>query len=122
MSIDFLDLKVYKCASELAMQISKVADAIPRSAPFEVTDQLIRASQSVMANIAEGYGRKKYKRDFARFLTFAMSSCDEVRSHLVFIRLNGWIDERQYDDLFRQTKNCSVRLANFLKIIRSELS
>jgi four helix bundle protein len=40
-----------------------------------------RASESreyVCSCIAEGYGRRKYKNDFIRFIVYAQASCDET--------------------------------------------
>ena len=57
MGLNFEDLRVYKLSLELATGVSKLVDSMPKSAQFGVGDQMIRASQSIMANIAEGYGR-----------------------------------------------------------------
>jgi four helix bundle protein len=122
MSLSFYDLRVYKIASELAIEISKVVGSIPKSVDFCVGNQMTRASQSVMANIAEGYGRKRYKREFSRFLTFAVASCDELQSHLQFVHLRGWIKNELFIDLSKQSKNLSVRLSNFIQVIQSELT
>lgn len=36
---------------------------------YELGSQLRRSSDSVTTNIIEGYGRKRYKADFIKFLT-----------------------------------------------------
>jgi four helix bundle protein len=41
---------------------------------------------SIVANIAEGYGRKS-KRDFKRYLTIAIGSVNEVKAFLDIIKV-----------------------------------
>lgn len=48
---------------------------------FGLRDQIRRASVSIMANIAEGHGRRSDK-EFANFLNMARGSASEVQSHL----------------------------------------
>ncbi|GJM29650.1 MAG: hypothetical protein DHS20C17_22850 [Cyclobacteriaceae bacterium] len=47
--------------------------------------QIRRSSKSICSNIVEGYGRKKYKAEFAKYLTYANASCDETIAHLQMI-------------------------------------
>ncbi|MCD0476933.1 four helix bundle protein [Chryseobacterium sp. LC2016-29] len=47
----------------------------------ELGSQLRRSSDSVVTNIAKGYGRKIYKGEFIRFLIYSPGSCDEAVSH-----------------------------------------
>ncbi len=47
--------------------------------------QLIRSSISVYANIVEGYGRRRYKKEYIRFLIFVHASCDETIAHLEYL-------------------------------------
>jgi four helix bundle protein len=45
---------------------------------YELGSQLKRSSDSVVSNIVEGYGRRRYKADFIRFLVFSYASCLET--------------------------------------------
>ena len=55
--------------------------------------QLLRAVDSVPANIAEGAG-KPSELDFARFLEIALGSAREVDNHIILATALGCIDER----------------------------
>ena len=47
-----------------------------------------------MSNIVEGYGRKRYKADFIKFLVYSLSSCLETKNHLfkISVLYHGTID------------------------------
>nr|QNO53726.1 hypothetical protein ONPGGGGH_00025 [Methanosarcinales archaeon ANME-1 ERB6] len=53
----YQDLEVWKKAMELVMDIYKATQAFPKEELYGLTNQLRRASVSVPANIAEGWGR-----------------------------------------------------------------
>ena len=78
----YKDLDIYKKAFELAILVHRLSLELPKTEQFEIGSQIRRSSQSIRSNIAEGYGRRKYKAEFIRFLIFSQSSCDETSSHL----------------------------------------
>ena len=48
---------------------------LPKFEIFEEASQIRRASKSIRSNIVEGYGRRRYKGDFIKYLTYAFASC-----------------------------------------------
>ena len=81
-SID--DLDIYKLSYNLAMFIFNQAKVFPREEKYSLTDQLIRSSRSVCANIAEGWGKRIYENEFKRHLVYAMGSLEETKTRLIF--------------------------------------
>lgn len=81
----YKDLDIYKMAYELAIKVHKMSLTLPKYELYEQGSQVRRSSKSVKDTIVEGYGRKRYKDDFLRFLTYAQSSCDEAISQLNMI-------------------------------------
>ena len=81
----YLDLDVYQSAFDLAIKVHRMTIDLPRTEQYELGSQIRRSAQSIRANIAEGYGRRKYKQDFIRFLIFAEASLLETESHLQMI-------------------------------------
>ena len=79
------DLDIYKLAYILAIDIHEMTMKLPQYEMFEQGSQIRRSSKSIKDNIVEGYGRKRYKNEFIKFLTYAQSSCDEVYSQLQMI-------------------------------------
>ncbi len=73
------DLKVFQRAYSLSLEIYKESSRFPKEERFAITDQMRRASSSICANIAEGYGRQMGSdKDFRHFLTMAKGSCHEM--------------------------------------------
>ncbi|MBF6640261.1 four helix bundle protein [Flavobacterium sp. J49] len=78
----YKDLDIYKIALDLFYQVHPATLLLPKYELYELGSQLRRSSDSVVSNIIEGYGRKRYKAEFIRFLVFSHSSCLETKGHL----------------------------------------
>ncbi len=81
----YKDLDVYKIAYKLAIDVHKMTMTLPKYEMYEQGSQVRRSSKSIKDNIAEGFGRRRYKDEFVRFLVFAHASCDEAISQLTMI-------------------------------------
>lgn len=100
MSIEGLSrLKVWVRAKDFALSIYKrVLPSLPSEEKWNLNQQLRRASLSISANIAEGYGRFCYQ-DNVRFCYNARGSLEEVLSHLTFAHEMSFISEELYKEL-----------------------
>lgn len=67
-----------------------------------------------MSNIVEGYGRKRYKADFIKFLVYSHSSCLETKNHLfkISVLYHGTIDN--IDELISSYDNLGGKIFNFI--------
>ena len=81
----YKDLEIYQLAYRLAIEVHKLSLTLPKYELYEQGSQIRRSSKGIKDTIVEGYGRKKYKDDFIRFLTYAQGSCDEVTSQMNMI-------------------------------------
>ena len=81
----YKDLEIYQLSFQLAVEIYKLSINLPNPDRFETGSQIRRSSQSVKDNIIEGYGRRKYKADFLKFLVFSHASCLEATSQAEFL-------------------------------------
>lgn len=78
----YKDLEIYGLSYDLAIETHNMTLTLPKYELHEEGSQLRRSSKAITACIAEGYGRKKYKADFVKFLIYAHASCDETILHL----------------------------------------
>lgn len=62
-SRSFKDLNVWEKGRELMYEISVLAKGFPPEEKYMLTSQMIRASRSITAIIAEGHGRFHFKEN-----------------------------------------------------------
>jgi four helix bundle protein len=79
------------------MDIFKVSRYFPRAKAYSLTDQVVRSSRSIVANIAEGWGKRIYENDFKKHLIYAMGSLEETKVWLLFSKDCGYISEENYE-------------------------
>src|ERR1700752_1032657 len=92
--VSFEDLEVFQRAYRLSLEIHRQSLKLPQIEQRVLADQLRRASKSICANVAEGYGRqKRSKAEFKRFLQLAIGSSDEMRVWVRHALDLGYIDE-----------------------------
>lgn len=77
---NFRDLEVYRRSQALFPKIYRLVRGWRPLDQRELGSQMIRAANSIHANIAEGCGKSPV--DFKRYITTAIGSCDELVSHL----------------------------------------
>jgi four helix bundle protein len=74
----------------------------------------------VRTAIVEGYGRKKYKADFLRFLIYAQSECDETMEHLDFLfETESFINKEKYDTLKYDYSKLSKQINSFINWVEN---
>src|SRR3954467_1300566 len=81
--MNYRNLEVWQLARELVIAIHGMTlTKLPKFEMYEEGNQIRRSIKSVKSNIVEGYGRRRYKQEFIRFINFALASCDETADHL----------------------------------------
>ena len=94
---NFEDLDVFKRAYRISLEVHKATLQFPRIEQRALGDQIRRASKSVCANIAEGFGKQRQSRaEFRRFVMMAMGSADEMRVWLRYALDLDYIEEEQW--------------------------
>ena len=94
---------------------------LPKFELYEEGSQIRRSMKSVKSNIVEGYGRRRYKHDFVRFLTYSHSSCDETIDHLeTLFETTSLTDRALYDDLHQRLDILGRKLNKFIQRVESD--
>lgn len=111
----FRDLEVYQLAFELAVDIDVMSKRLPKHEMYEVGSQIRRAAKSISPNLAEGFGRRRYKQDYVRFIVIALASCGETQSHLDMLCRTGSLEEGPFSDLQQRYDVLGRKLNRFLQ-------
>jgi four helix bundle protein len=113
----YRDIDIYKISLELFYIVHLASLKLPKHELYELGSQLRRSSDSIVTNIVEGYGRKTYKAEFIRFLTFSWSSSLETVNHLEKINhlYIGVIENNE--GLIAQYNELSSKIFNFIKYV-----
>jgi four helix bundle protein len=107
---NFEELEVWKECRNLRKQISIISKTFPSEEKYRIVDQLIRASRSVTANIAEGHGRYHFQENI-QFCRQARGSLTETLDHMICAFDENYITVEQLNDFRNQYTSC-LRLLN----------
>ena len=110
------DLDVYNLSNELADEIWNVVINWNFLAQDTVGKQVIRSSDSIAANIAEGYGRYFYKEN-RQFCFYSRGSILETKTWLKKAKNRSLINEEQYNNLFSKLELIHLKLNAYMKFI-----
>ncbi|MCF6212584.1 MAG: four helix bundle protein [Flavobacteriaceae bacterium] len=77
----YKDLEIYTTSLTLFYKTHAISLKLPKYELYELGSQIRRSADSVVSNIVEGYGRKQYKADFLKFLTYSHASNLETGCH-----------------------------------------
>ena len=93
----FEDLEVFQRAYRLSLDIHRASLTFPEIEQRALGDQIRRASKSIPANIAEGFGKQRLSTaEFRRFLMMAIGSADEMRVWVRYCFDLDYIDEETW--------------------------
>jgi four helix bundle protein len=114
--ISYRDLEIWKLARQVVIAVHRMTlQNLPKFELYEEGSQIRRFAKSITANIVEGYGRRRYKQEFIRFLVFAHASCDETIDHLeVLFETDSLTNEIVYHDLSSQLDLLGRKLNVFI--------
>ncbi len=113
----FEDIDGWKKARELCREAYALSGTGSMARDFGLRDQLRRAATSVMANIAEGFGRGG-NREFIQFLGHARGSCTEVKSHLYVAFDAGMVSQPDFDRLYRLASEAEALISGLMKYLQ----
>jgi four helix bundle protein len=99
----FEDLACYQSAREFRRLVSGFCRTLPKEEEYRLKDQLVRASRSVTANVAEGYGRHHHQEN-TQFCRHARGSLTECMDHLNVALDDEFLSDEEYGKLRSKLK------------------
>jgi len=111
------EIQVWQKARQLTKKIYEITANGDFAKDYGLRNQIQRASVSIMANIAEGFGRRSDK-EFANFLNMAHGSVSEVQSHLYVALDLAYINQMSFTELnglLGEVSRMSLVLAQHLR-------
>lgn len=118
--MSYKKLEIWQLSRELAIDIHKMSlGSLPKFEMYETGSQIRRSSKSIRSNIVEGYGRRRYKNEFIKFIIYALASTDETIDHLETLFETGSLaDKELYQDLNQRLNTLGKMINNFLKAVQ----
>jgi four helix bundle protein len=112
----YRELDIYNDSKKFAVEVHKMTLTLPKFELYEEGSQIRRSSKSVTTMIVEGYGRKRYKAEFIKYLVHSQAECDETIVHLDFLfETESLADKIKYDDLRNKYDLLSKRINKFIQ-------
>ena len=117
--MSYKKLEIWQIARELVIDIHKMTlRKLPKFEMFEEGKQIRKSIKSVKSTIVEGYGRRRYKQEFIRFLIYAIASNDETTDHLeTLFETESLKDQELYHDLSERLDKLGKKLNLFIKAV-----
>ena len=117
--MSYKKLVIWQKARELVLDIHKMTlNKLPQFELYEEGSQIRRSIKSVKSNIVEGYGRRRYKQEFIRLLTYSLASCDETTDHLENLyETESLKDEVLYQNLHARLQTLGKKINLFIQSV-----
>jgi four helix bundle protein len=116
----YRDLRVWQEAMTLAEMCYHLTKTFPKEEAYGMTSQIRRASASVPANIAEGYGRES-RAEYIRFLQIAQGSLKEVETHLILSERVGLTYSEAAAETLQQCETVGKMLRSLIRSLQGRM-
>jgi four helix bundle protein len=110
----FTDLIIWQKARTWSKRIFEATKREPFCRDLRLVVQINDSSESVMANIAEGFGRGT-QGEFVTFLGYSQASLNETQSHLCAAYDREYLSRQEFGDLFQQGTEIRKMIVSFVR-------
>lgn len=117
----YKDLDVWKIAMSLAESCYLATRNFPHEEMYGMTAQIRRASTSIPANIAEGYGRDQ-TGSFIQFLRVSQGSARELETHVILAGRIGLLRSDAVSGLLDECEKISKMLRSMIRSLEARVS
>jgi four helix bundle protein len=109
------DIEAFQRAMTLLRPVHRLALKLPDYEKFDLASQLRRASKSIPANVAEGYGKRRSSKQFRAYLENALGSTDEIIVHLEIALVLEYCREQEGEELIAEYQVVGRMLARMIE-------
>jgi len=114
----YKELDIYRIAFELSIKLHYSSLKLPKFELFEQGSQVRRSSKSIKDNISEGYGRRRYKPEYIKYLVYSQASCDETLNHLETLAVL-YPEITDFNDLVLDYNTLGKRINNYISWVEN---
>jgi four helix bundle protein len=118
--LNYDELDVWKACRKLVSEIYVITKKFPHEEIYGLTNQLRRASISVISNIAEGSGINSTK-DSLQFFYISRGSLFESEAQLIIPCDLNYISEEQLKKILLQLTTCKKLLNGFINYHKTKI-
>jgi len=117
--MSYKNLEIWKRAKNVVVEVHKMTILrLPKHEMYEEGAQIRRSIKSVRSNIVEGYGKRRYKNEFLKYLICAHASCNESLDHLeILFETKSLKNEKIYIDLYNMIDQLGAKLNSFIQSV-----
>ena len=116
---DYKNIKAYKLAEELVMNIYSITNKFPKEEMYGLTSQMRRAAISVPANISEGASRN-HKRDYLQFLYVSRGSMAELECLMDIANRLGFLPNKEHEQISNKRSEVAKTLYGLITAVEKE--
>ena len=112
----FEDLNVFQKSYKQSLEIHKLSLKMPSIEQHALADQIRRASKSICANIAEGFGKQSVSKvEFKRYLLIALGSAEEMRVWMRYCYDLSYVNEKDWNRISETYREIAKMLSGLHK-------
>ena len=113
----FKDMPIWQEAMNVAEEIFRLTEKLPKREDYGFTSQIRRSALSISANISEAFGRN-HTLDKINFYYFARGSVTETQSHIEYGKRVGYINNKSANELDEKLKKLYQNLNKLITTLK----
>jgi four helix bundle protein len=110
------ELKVYQFSMDMGERVWSIVMEWDYFARDTIGRQLVKAADSIAANLSEGFGRYHYRENI-NFSYYSRGSLFETKTWLVKAKNRNLLEKPDYELFMQQVDDIGIRLNNYIKSI-----
>jgi four helix bundle protein len=117
------ELHVFEKAYKASLEIHKLSLQLPKIEQYALGDQIRRASKSICANLAEGFGKQAgSKKEFRNFILMSLGSSDEMQIWIRYCKDLSYLTEEQAKILIQEYEEISKMLKSLYNYVSKQVT